>query len=217
MIRIDWNFIWPVALLLVLTSACSAGGQEADMSYGVPVFPDAEPMPEVAAAVEAFYRPGVPHDQRIETAVFETPAEFEEVYQFYGPRMEPGKWGWRRKSYALQHQTQTLRFMRANMVNGEVERGEAAESEAPATAESLEPLEPLFGESELSTEEFDARLGRLNEKYPEAKIEIAEGSRPIDGVDGQVRITIERPYLDLGRMELVDRTRIVLVKVTERG
>ena len=187
------------------------------MSNGVPVYPDAQPMPEVAAAVEAFYRPGVPHDQRIETAVFETPAEFEEVYRFYGPRMEPGKWGWRRKSYGLEHQTQTLRFMRANMTNGN-QPLEAGPTDGAIDPARLEPLEPLLGEAELSPAEFDARLAQLNEKYPDATIEVAEGSRPIQGMGGgQVRITIERPYLDLERLELVDRTRIILVKVSQRG
>jgi hypothetical protein len=217
MTGIDRKFSWLAALLLVLVSACGAGGQEADMSYGVPVYPDAESMPEIAAAVEAFYRPGVPHDQRIETAVFETSAEFEEVYRFYGPRMEPGKWGWRRKSYGLEHQTQTLRFMRANMTNGNqpLEAGPTDDAVDPAR---LEPLEPLFGEAELSPAEFDALLVQLNEKYPGATIEVAEGSRPIESIEGgQVRITIERPYLDLRRMELVDRTRIILVKVSQRG
>ena len=187
------------------------------MRYGVPVYPEAQPMPEVAAAVEAFYSPGVPHDQLIETAVFETPAEFEEVYQFYGPRMEPGKWGWRRKSYPLEHQTQTLRFMRANMTNGGQSIEPEPNGDGPDPAR-LEPLEPIFGEAELTPAEFEAQLVELNEKYPDASIEIAEGSRSVDETrDAQVRITIERPYLDLRQMQLVDRTRIILVKVSERG
>ena len=222
MIRIHPRHTWPAALVLVLVTACGAGGQEAasqetEMHNGVPVYPDAQPMPDVAAAVEAFYRPGVPHDQRIETAVYDTPADFEEVYQFYGPRMEPGKWGWRRKSYALEHQTQTLRFMRANMANG----GPSIEAEAgddPPDLARLEPLEPIFGEAGLTAAEFDARLAELNGKYPDSTIEIAEGSRSVDGDENaQVRITIERPYIDLRRGELVDRTRIILVKVSDRG
>jgi hypothetical protein len=34
--------------------------------------------------------------------------------------------------------------------------------------------------------------------------------------DGQVRVTVERPYVDLGVMSLVQKTRIILVKVTDR-
>lgn len=178
------------------------------MSYGVPVYPQAEPLPEIARAVQAFYRPGTARDQVIETAVYVTPAPFEEVYRFYGPKMEPGKWGWRRKSYALEHQTKTLRFMRLNLADGETD-GAAA----------LEPLEPILGDADLSPVEFDARLEGLNEAYPDAEIEIAEGSRRIEGdpAGGQVRITIERPYIDLQRMRLIDKTRIVLVKVSARS
>ncbi len=206
MIGANMKLAWPALLAFVLAGAASAGGQEADMSYGVPVYPDAEPMPEVARAVEAYYRPGVPHDRRIETEAFVTPAAFEEVYRFYGPRMEPGKWGWRRKSYALEHQTQTLRFMRANLDD------DGSDGGAP-----IDALEPLFGEAGLTATEFEARLAALNEKYPDAEIEIAEGSRQLDGeVAATVRITIERPYLDLNRLQLVDRTRIVMVKVSGR-
>lgn len=206
MIGANTRLAWPAALALVLASAPSAGGQEAEMSYGVPVYPDAEPIPNVAQAVESYYRPGVPHDQRIETAVFVTPAAFEEVYRFYGPRMEPGKWGWRRKSYALEHQTQTLRFMRADLANDSSDGGPP-----------LEVLEPLFGEADWTASEFEARLAALNQKHPDAEIEIAEGSRRLEDDSGAtVRLTIERPYVDLGRMQLVDRTRIVIVKVSPR-
>ena len=196
---------WGVALLLVFVSPCGAIGQETELTYGMRVYPDAEPLPEVSRAVEAFYRPGMPPGADIEAAVFQTPASFEEVYRFYGVRMDPGKWGWRRKSYILRHQTQTLRFMRAGFTADD--------------AVTLEQLEPLFGDVELTAAEFAERLGRLNAEHPEAQIEVAEGTREVAGdpAGAQIRITIEHPYIEPRRMELVDRTRIVLVKVAPRG
>jgi hypothetical protein len=42
-------------------------------------------------------------------------------------------------------------------------------------------------------------------------------ARTVSGLSGrsQIRVTVERPYIDLDRMELVDRTRLLLVKVSE--
>jgi len=48
-----------------------------------------------------------------------------------------------------------------------------------------------------------------------ARFEIVEGVRPIRGdpANSQVRVMVERPYLDLDGMQLIDRTRIQLIKV----
>jgi hypothetical protein len=51
-------------------------------------FPGAESKPEVARAVEAYYKPGIARTQSITASVFETPAAFQKVSDFYRPRMD---------------------------------------------------------------------------------------------------------------------------------
>ncbi len=179
-------------------------GSVEQASYGVPVFPGAEPRPDVARAVEAYYAPAA-GEQHALIGVFDTPAEFEDIYEFYGRRMDPGKRGWRRKSHPLEHQTRTLGQFRSQLV-------------AQSGLEGALPvvLEPLFGDPEWSQEEFDARLQKLAAENPGAEIEFAEGVRRISGdPDGSVvRITVSRPYIDPESMALVPETRIVLMKIT---
>ncbi len=185
-------------------SAAQDGGE----GFGVPVFPGAEPRPEVARAVEAFNAPGVGKGQRVATAVFETPAPFQEVYDFYAPRMEPGRVGWRKKTHGLDHQAASLKLMRERLLAGQEEGRPLPEV-----------FEPLFGDPELSQEEFEQKLQKLQEQNTDAEVEFAEGVRRIAGDPEQslVRVVVSHPYLDLERMELVDRTRILLIKITPGG
>lgn len=171
--------------------------------WGVRLYPGAEPRPEVAAAVRAYYLPSV-DGAGFAVAVYETDASFDEVHDFYGPRMERGKWGWRRKSLPLAHQTQTLAFLRQRLV---AERGE--NGRLPSV------YAPLFGDPALGDDEVGARLARLAESRPGAKVEIVEGVRPIAGdpQGADVRVIVERPYVDLATFRLVDRTRIQLLRL----
>ncbi len=172
-------------------------------AWGVQVFPGAEARPEVAAAVQAYYAPGLAADG-FAVAVYETDASFDEVHDFYGPRMEGGKWGWRRKELALEHQTRTLAFLRQRLV---AERGE--DGRLPAV------FAPLLGDPDLDDEEMAARLAALAARHPDVHVEIVEGVRPIAGDPRHtdVRVVVERPYLDLTGFRLVDRTRIQILRL----
>lgn len=172
---------------------------------GVAVFPGAEARPAVAEAVAAYYRGGLPEGKTIDVAVYVTDAPFEEVYAFYGPRMDAGKWGWRTKTYPLEHHVRTLKFMRA----GALRQGG---QDLPAD------LAPFWGDPASPAAEFDAALDRLLAENSGTSIQVVEGTRGIAGdpAGGEVRITVEQPYVDLNRMEIVDRTRIVLVNLSER-
>jgi hypothetical protein len=176
---------------------------EAPEAWGVPPFPGAEPRPDVAAAIGAYYEPGI-GGPGFAVAVYETDATFDEVHDFYGPRMEAGKWGWRRKSLALEHQTRTLTFLRDRLV---AERGE--DGRLPAV------FAPLLGDPDLDGEEVAARLAALAARHPDASVQVVEGVRPIDGdrAGADVRVLVERPYVDLTGFRLVDRTRIQLLRL----
>jgi hypothetical protein len=194
-----------LALALLLCAIGFVAAQAGDESFGVPIFPGAEPNPELARALEAYYGRHVAANQRLVAAVFETPASFQEVHDFYGPRMEKGKWGWRKKERILMHQTETLKFYRAQLIAREGEHGKLPHV-----------LAPLIGDVEQSQEAFEKKLQSLLEENEDAKIQIVEGTRRIQGdpSGSVVRITVERPYIDLERMRVVDKTRILLVKVS---
>ena len=174
-------------------------------SPGLPIFPGATARPALARAVEAYYRSGLEPGRELAAAVYETAASFERVYAFYGPQMDPGTWGWRRQAQPLEAHAAALRFMRA--------RARAS------NGGRLPPvLRPLFGDPALDDEAFAARLERLVRRHRQAKVDIVEGTRTSrDGpTPAQVRLTVERPYLDLERLRLVDRTRLVVVRVADR-
>jgi hypothetical protein len=179
--------------------------QEGAKEFGVPVYPGAKSMSKTARAIEAYYRPSLQAGETIEAAVFETPASFQEVYDFYGPMMLSGKFGWRKKEHGTRHQIEGVKMFRRQLVA----RSEAKNGKLP------EALEPLFGDSDLSQDEFEARAEKFVGDNPDAVIKIVEGSRLVEGAPAgsQVRITVESPYIDLGRMKIVNRTRIQFVKV----
>lgn len=79
-------------------------------------------------------------------------------------------------------------------------------------------LAPFWGDPASPAAEFDAALDRLLAENSGTSIQVVEGTRGIAGdpAGGEVRITVEQPYVDLNRMEIVDRTRIVLVNLSER-
>jgi hypothetical protein len=216
-----------LCFLIAGTSPAAAVAQGAnptspDVSFGIRIYPGAKPRPDVAAAVEAYYRPELRDGQRIDAAVFVTTDPFQTVHDYYGPHMEPGKWGWRKKSYPVRHQTLTLAFMRARLAERANGDEEAATRLAMATTEKINPpypgeLEPFFGEAEVPQEEFESSLEELAQAHSDAEIRIVEGVRRVQGDPdgGMVRIVVERPYIDVARMELVDQTRITLIKVAE--
>ncbi|MFN2432382.1 MAG: hypothetical protein ABR599_06120 [Gemmatimonadota bacterium] len=190
------------ALLALLPALAAAAAQQDPEVSGVPVFPDAEARPEVARAVEAYYG-AAGGGQGIVAAVYDTEQDFDRVADFYAPGTDEGKWGWRVKKRPLLHQLRTLEFYRAQRTTAE------------SSAGSLEALEPLLGDADLSREEFAEEVRRLLERNREATVRIVEGSRRIKGDPDRslLRIVVERPYVDLQRMELVDRTRILLLKI----
>ncbi|HXH04983.1 MAG TPA: hypothetical protein VNI83_00170 [Vicinamibacterales bacterium] len=192
---------------LALTGSLAAAAAVAGEEAGLPVFPGATARPEVARAVEAYYRAGVGSDRDLSAVVYETSAPFDRVYAFYGPKMDEGKWGWRRRRQPLEAHAAALRFMRARLL---------ASSGAQGRLPSV--FRPLFGDPALDEAEFAARLERLVRRFSGVQVEIGEGTRTMrEGpARGQVRLTIERPYVDLERMRLVDRTRLVVVRVSDR-
>ena len=199
--------------LLGLAALLLAGGlasaQAVVEGFGVPIFPGAKARPDVARAIEAYYTPGIEKGQTLTAGVFETSTGLDEVSDFYGPRMGEGKFGWRKKTKVLLHQTETLKFLRAQLL---AQRGRKGK-------ELTETFEPLFGDLDLSQEEFEKKVDKLLAKNRDARVQIVEGSRTIAGdpARSQVRISVERPYIDLKRMKLVDKTRILLVKVSPGG
>lgn len=201
-----------LAALLVAgatASAAAQNGKEAGTqgeSFGLPIYPGSTARPEFARAVEVYYQPGLTENQRLIAGVFETPDAFQEVVDFYTPRMPEGKRGWRTKKRVLEHQALTLKYYRAELL---ARQGDG--KQVPAV------LAPFMGDPELSQEEFAKELQDFIAKNEEAVIQIAEGSRRVQGdpANSLARITVERPYIDLERMELVDRTRILLVKIGE--
>jgi hypothetical protein len=191
--------------LVTLAGLAPAG--EAPDGLGKHAFPGASPQPSTARAVEAYYRPGIAPTQSLAAGVFETPAAFQTVSGFYGPQMDPGKWGWRRKIRTLLQQVETLKFMRAQLL---AQQGNAARG-------LPEVLRPLFGDPHLDAQEFAARLDRLVKDNRQASIEVAEGTRTLANGPSQtqLRVTVERPYIDVEEVKLVDRTRLVLVRVSD--
>jgi hypothetical protein len=191
---------------LLFTVTGLAASWNIQEKFGLPIFPGAESKPEVARAVEAYYRPGISKTQNITVGVFETPVPFDKAYDFYGPRMDPGKWGWRKKARVLQHHTETLKFMRTQLLAGQGKE----ENRLP------DVYRPLFGDPNLRQSAFAAKLDKLLKENKHAKIETVEGTLMIPGdpARSQVRVTIERPYIDLNKMKLIDKTRIVMVKVS---
>jgi hypothetical protein len=189
-----------------VTLAGFAAAWEAAEGLQKYAFPGASAQPATARAVEAYYRPGVAAAQSLTAGVFETPAAFQAVSEFYAPQMDPGEWGWRQKTRTLLQQVETLKFMRAQLLAGQ---GKAAKG-LPET------FRPLFGDPGLAAQEFAARLDRLVKESPQATIQVAEGTRTLaDGLSGsQLRVTVERPYIDVEEVKLVDRTRLVLVRVS---
>lgn len=200
-------FVGGCACLIALGGLVARGEIRDDL--GIPVFPGAESQAQVARAVEAYYRPGLGKGQSLTAGVFETAAPFQKLYEFYGPRMDSGKWGWRLKKRVLLQQAETLKFMRAQLL---AER-------AKETKRLPEVFRPLFGDPGLGPEEFSSRLDRLRKENPQTEIRVVEGTRTLSAgtARGQVRVTIERPYIDPEKMQLVDKTRLVLVKVTENS
>jgi hypothetical protein len=77
-------------------------------------------------------------------------------------------------------------------------------------------FKPLFGDPNLSQSDFSARLDKLLKRNKRVEIQVAEGTITVrsSAANSQVRITIERPYIDVEKMKLVDKTRIVMVKVS---
>lgn len=178
--------------------------KEIEESFGVRILPEAESKPEVARAVEAYYRPGIT-DKILMVGVFETPGEFQKVYDFYGAQMDAGKWSWRRKPRVLLQQIETLKFMRSQLL-------------AQQKQKSLpDVFKPFFGDPGLAENEFNQKLDELLKKNKDTKIEVVEGTCTIAGepTRSQVRITAERPYIDLEKMTVVDKTRVILVKVSQ--
>lgn len=195
--------------LLALSAAAGlAAAQTYDESFGVTIFPGAEPQPEVARAIETYYTPALANGRRLAVGVFVTSVDFDQVRDFYTPRMEKGKRGWRQKTRALLHHTKTLEFLRAQEL---IKLGEG--KELPAA------LRPLFGDPKLTQAEFESRLRQLLDENEGAEIRTVEGLRQISGdpEGGEVRVTIERPFMDLEELKLVDRTRIILIKTSRKG
>jgi hypothetical protein len=197
-------FILAGTLLLAITGY--AGIKKVQEPFGIPILSGAESKPDVARAVEAYYQPGITKSQSLTAGVFETSDAFQKVYDFYGPRMDAGKWGWRKKTRPLRHYTETLKFMRTQLL---AQRGKER-NRLP------DVFKPLFGDPDLRQPAFSARLDKLLKENKQAKIDAVEGTFTIPGdpARSQVRITVERPYIDVNRMKLVDKTRIVLVKVS---
>jgi len=192
----------------LVTLAGFAAASAAPEGLGKYAFPGSSPRPASARAVEAYYQPGIDATQSLAAGVFETPAAFKTVSAFYGPQMDAGRWGWREKTQVLLQQVETLKFMRAQVLA----RPESAAPRLP------EVLRAFFGDPDLEPPEFAARLDRLVKDHPEVTIQVAEGTRTLaDGASrSQLRVTVERPYLDLEQMKLVDRTRLVLVLSSAR-
>jgi hypothetical protein len=196
--------IWSLPWVFLVSSFGLAAARE---GVGVELFPGAESQPRVARAVEAYYRPHITGLQALSATVLVTPADFGSVSGFYAPRMDSGKWGWRKKTYSVLHQIQTLKFMRSELAKRE---------RTPGTTIPV-VFQPLFGDTSWSPTQFSSRLDALVVQHKEAKIEIAEGTRTFDRDSGsQVRVTIERPFIDVEAMTLVAKTRIVLVTVARR-
>jgi hypothetical protein len=195
-----------LACTLLLATSGFAAIENLQENLGFPVFPGAESKPEVARAVEAYYQPGITKSQSLTVGVFETPAAFQKVSDFYRPRMDSGEYGWRIKTRAIVQQTETLKFMRAQLLA----------QQGKNTNRLPDVFRPLFGDSRLSQSDFSAKLDRLLKRNKRAEIQVAEGTMTIRGspAKSQVRITIERPYIDIEKMKLVDKTRIVMVKVS---
>lgn len=197
-----------LTITLTLACLCSvllfAGGARTD--FGVPIYPGAKSQPAVAKAVEAYYKPGVSNNQQLVAGVFESPASFEELYNYYGPRMDQGKFGWRKKTRLTIQMTETLKFMRAELL-----AAQGGDRKLPAVFRSF------FGDPSLSEEQFNQRLDQLKERHKDVRFRIVEGTRRIRGANASVKITIERPYLDLQKMRVIDKSRIVLVKVTDHA
>lgn len=193
-------------LALGIITTLIGTAQPAHERLGVPIFPGAELKADVARAVEAYYGPGISKGQTLQADVYISSAAFEKVYEFYGPQMDPGKWGWRRKTRALIQQTETLKFMRAQLLS---ERGKV-KNRLP------DIYRPLFGDPDLSQPQFSAKLDKLLKENKQAKIQVVEGTMTVRGssAKSQVRITVERPYIDVEKMKLVEKTRVVMVKVT---
>lgn len=198
------------ALLVAVTSAgAAAQGRDGASApaHGVKAYPGATERPDVARAVEAFYRAGLREGETLAAAVYETPASFEDVYRFYAPYMEDGKWGWRQEEYSVREQAATWRFARTRLAVDD----EGEEGALPGV------FAPLLGDPALEREEFEARLERLVQRNPDVEIRVAEGTRRVMGDRGnaRVRVMLEGPYLDLGTMTLVDRTRIIVLTSQE--
>jgi hypothetical protein len=194
-----------ILVMVLLSGAGSLGAQSSSPNFGVPLFPGAVPRPEAARAVEAYYAAALAPGQRLVAGIFETSAPFQEVFDFYDPHLAPGKLGWRKKNLVLQHQTETLKAFRAQIIAG------------PGKGRGLPVVfEPLFGDSALSQRQFESKLDRLLKQNPQAEIQLAEGGAPIPGdpQKGIVRVFVDRPYIDMQRMKLVDRTRILLITVS---
>lgn len=192
------------ALLLIGAGGGQAQGEREGERFGVPVFPGARAQPSVARAVEVYYRQAIQPGQTLQAGVFVTDADLEQVAEFYGPRMDPGKWGWRRKAVPLVPFTRSLHLLRASV------------EEQPGGGAVPEILRPLLGAP--SAKDFERDLERLGKRHPDAVIRMVEGHRSLGaGPDGgELRIVVERPYLDLERGRLVDRTRIQMVRVADR-
>jgi hypothetical protein len=77
-----------LACTFLLAISSFAAIENLQENLGLPVFPGAESKPEVARAVEAYYKPGIARTQSITASVFETPAAFQKVSDFYRPRMD---------------------------------------------------------------------------------------------------------------------------------
>lgn len=175
--------------------------------FGVAAFPSAIFQPEIARAMEDYYRPGIRSNQAIQVAVLVTTTEFQQVYDFYAPRAAVGKWGWRRKEKSLLQLTETLKFNRAQFI-----------SQQPRGSRGIpEKFTTLFGDPALSQEQFNQKLDRLVKENKDAKLNMVEGSRRIAGdpANSQLRILVERPYIDVVNWRLTDKTRIVLIKVSD--
>lgn len=192
---------------IALLAAVSVAAGRDNGTLGIEIYPGAEGRPAVARAVEAYYRSGLSASQSLRAAVFETPADFAKVSEFYSRQMDDGKWGWRTKRRVLRQHTETLSFMRAQLLQ--------ARSQESGLAQTFKPL---FGDLSMSQDEFRRRLARLHEAHKDVTIHVAEGTRTIRAERGtpQIRVTVERPYVDLDTMTIVDNTRFILVEVADR-
>lgn len=195
---------WFLILLgMVLTSST-----ELVKDMGVPIFPGGQSRPEVARAVQAYYRPGIARTETLTASVYETPAPFQKVFEFYAPLMDTGRWGWRRRVRTVLQQTETLKFLRSQL-------------QAKQTKETyrLQDLKPLLGDLGVHPGEFSRRLDTLVRENWWVKIQVAEGTQTISGdpARSRLRVMIERPYLDADKMLLVDNTRVILIKVSRKG